>query len=286
MGPKSVKKARDLRARLADPEYQAERNRDLWRSLTRTEHTEGGGEFDLELICADNERLLCHQFVLAMASRFLSDLIKTNCAVMLDSSLRSVGPLVISLPEVGGYGVRGVLSMLYNGFTEFPHGESSLGNQIKEAFKILKIDVFKLKDRSSVKVVGWEEFSDSDQYKERKSFEKLQSSPAEPAAAPVKKNNTKDNILSSINEALELEEVSPVTPVRTALAQTMVGEQRKPTQDIVVLNPNPRPASSRKRTISPALYTCRYLSTYHMYDIYSNSLALDCYKLLVLQIND
>ena len=167
--------------------------------------------------------------------------------------------------------------MLYNGFTEFPHGESSLGNQIKEAFKILKIDIFKLNNRSSVKVVGWEEFSDSDQYKERKSFEKKKNK---------KKNNTKDNILSSIDEALELEEVSPVTPVRTALAQTMVGEQRKPTQDIVVLNPNPRPASSRKRTISPALYTCRYLSTYHMYDIYSNSLALDCYKLLVLQIND
>ena len=103
MGPKSVKKARDLRARLADPEYQAERNRDLWRSLTRTEHTEGGGEFDLELICADNKRVLCHQFVLATASRFLSDLIKTNCAVMLDSSLRSVGLLVISLPDVGGW---------------------------------------------------------------------------------------------------------------------------------------------------------------------------------------
>ena len=242
MGPKSVKKARDLRSRLSSPEFQAERSRDVWSCVTRTD----GGDFDLELICADNDRVPCHQFVLAKASRFLCDLIKTNSIVMLDSSLRSYGPLVISLPEVGGYGVRGVLSMLYNGFTEFPHSESSLASQIKEAYKVLKIDVFKLNNRSSVKVVKMEDISDSAQYQERKSFENLEVSTAVPAE-PVKRNNKNPDILSSIDEALELEEVSPGTP----RDRSKIGEQRKLTKEIVVVSPKARPASGGKRKISP-----------------------------------
>ena len=241
MGPKSVKKARDLRTRLSSSNFQAKRSRSLWSSVTRTDSE---GDYDCELICADNDRVLCHQFVLATASRFLHDLIRSNSPVMPDSSLRSDRPLAISLPEVGSYGVRGLLSMLYNGFTEFPlvTEESNLASQIKETFKLLKIDVVKLNDRNSVKVVAMEDFSDSAQYRERKSFQKQKNSPA--------KTIQSSEILSSIDEALELEEVSPKTPARTSLDTSKVVEQKKTVKDVVV-TPKPTPVSSRKRKSSP-----------------------------------
>ena len=244
MGPKSAKKARDLRTRLSSSDFQAERSRALWRSVTRTEEA----DYDLELICAGNERVRCHQFVLASASRFLYDLIRSNCPVMPDSSLRSDTPLVISLPEAGGYGVRGLLSMLYNGFTEFPPllAESGNASQIKETFKLLRVDVVKLNDRNSVKVVNMEEFSDSAQYQERKSFEKQKI----PLSEPVKKINKSTDIISSIDEALELEEISPQTPARKSPDTPKAGEQRKTVIDIVE-TPKATPTSSRKRKSSP-----------------------------------
>ena len=58
------------------------------------------------------------------------------------------------------------------------------------------------------------------------------------------------DILSSIDEALELEEVSPATPARTPLDNSKVVEQKKTVRDIVV-TPKPIPVSSRKRKSSP-----------------------------------
>ena len=133
LGPKSVRISRDLETKL---ERDSIASLALWTDLTRDEDS-----CDLEFLCGDGDTVTCHQIVLASASNYINNIIRGNSVRTGDDCLRSE-KLIVSIPEVDSSAMRGLLSVLYNGFTEFPLSSNcSVAKQMKAAFKVLRIDV-------------------------------------------------------------------------------------------------------------------------------------------------
>ena len=214
--PRSVKLAREQRGQVLPSHSRIERgveaSRALWSALVRAE-----AESDLEFVCGDGTSVLCDQLVLALASTFLHKLILGNCVRTGDDRLRPQR-LTVCLPDVSSEGVRGLLSVLYNGFTEFPQpsSHSTTANQIKAAFKVLKIDVVQLKDRERVRVEKFSEFCLTSQYQNRKSFDTHEQKKVIKGDSihlvqlmEETRNKISSDKKSLAGEVLELEEESP-----------------------------------------------------------------------------
>ena len=239
LGPKSVRMARN-------PETKLERDSNVSLALL-TDLTRNEDSCDLEFLCGDGDTIACHQIVLASASNYLNNIIQSNSVKTGDDCLRSE-KLMISIPEVNSSAMRGLLSVLYNGFTEFPlSSNSSVAKQIKAAFKVLRIDIVVLKDRNQVNVVRLSELSNTPQYQNRKSFKTQE-------ILKEKVDSKTQDLISSLDKALEIEELPSLlnTPQRTS--KDTPGGQREEIKSVTPLTtPTTASNSSRKRKISPTV---------------------------------